>query len=64
MTDFDRFQSEIDMLVRVMLVVRERVERPDLKLISTGTDHSAEHHWRFRTPSGQIVILKVEVEKP
>jgi len=34
----------------------------ELKLLNAGTDHSGEHHWRFKTPSGQIIVLQIEVE--
>ena len=34
----------------------------ELKLLNVGTDRSGEYHWRFRVQSGQIIVLKIEVE--
>jgi hypothetical protein len=34
----------------------------ELRLLNVGTDHNGECHWRFRTSSGKIVVLKIEIE--
>lgn len=31
-------------------------------LLNVGTDREGEHHWRLMTPSGQVVLVRVEVE--
>ncbi len=36
----------------------------ELTLLNVGTDREGEYHWRFRTASGQIILLKMEVESP
>lgn len=58
MTEFERLQEELHLLMKL------KHEDRDVKLLNVGTDHSNEHHWRFRVPSGQIITLKLEKEKP
>lgn len=34
-----------------------------LKMLNVGTDRPGEFHWRFRLASGEIVVLKMEIER-
>ncbi len=43
-------------------LMKRKHDARELRLLNVGTDHSGEHHWRFRTPSGQVVVLKIEIE--
>ena len=54
--EFARLQEDLHLLIR-----RAR-DTYKLKLLNVGTDHEGEHHWRFKTSSGQIIILKIEIE--
>lgn len=49
-------QKELHQFMRLKHDARE------LTFLNVGTNHSGEHHWRFRTPAGQIVTLKIEIE--
>lgn len=50
-----------DDLKRLLDLKRDNGE---IRLISVGSSHSGEHHWKFRTASGQTITIKMEIEKP
>ena len=58
MTEFEQLQEELHRLLKL------KHEARNVKLLNVGTDHRGEHHWRFKAPSGQILTLTLEIEKP
>lgn len=56
-TEFDSLREDIDRIVKRIRATG------DLKLLNVGTDRPDEHHWRFRTACGQIVMLTMERER-
>lgn len=54
MTALQLLQLELETLVL------EKRDREEIKLLSYGTESCHEYHWRFQTPDGRTIILKVE----
>jgi hypothetical protein len=57
-TSFEYLEEELHQLVG------QKHAAHKLKLLNAGSSRSGEHYWRFKTSSGQIVTLTMEVEKP
>lgn len=57
MTDFAQLQQELYALMT------QKHDTRELRLLNVGTDHGREYHWRFRTPSGEIIMIRIEVEE-
>lgn len=57
MTNFDAAVAEIHAFMKA------KHSNKELKLLNVGSNNHDEHHWRFRSPSGEIVNLSVTREK-
>lgn len=55
--EFARIQSELERLLELASAVSLG------RLISVGSDRAGEHHWRLKTPSGQVIMVRIEVER-
>lgn len=55
----DAFEELRDELHALMMFKRQARE---LKLLNAGTNDPREHHWRFRTSSGEIITISIEKE--
>ena len=56
MRDFDKTVAELH------VVMKAKHANKEVKLLNFGTNNPNEHHWRFRSPSGEIVNLSVTRE--
>lgn len=60
MSDFfeDPHVVELDQLFKAKHAAKE------IRLLNVGTNNPHEHHWRFRTKSGEIVNVSATKETP
>lgn len=48
-----------DLREDLRLLVARRRDARDVELLSVGSERVGECHWRLRTSSGQVVVLRI-----